>query len=264
MNTGILGQLNTGAPSISNEVTPQKVPDSMLNLADLLGNNPAFANNTGPDRTPEFPAPEFPGFDGGARLPAKPGGGTFTPTPRPGPTLFDPMFGGGGFNPGIGGMLPSPQQPSSPPQAGFDTNAFSDQILTGVGDLFQEYMGPQQPETMPGALPIGSIGGGLYPNEIGTQGPGINGGIHIGLPDPNDFRIEGGPARLTPDELQQQQLDLYRGSQQIQPEFYDFNQNPNLGPTTGTANTQPGLLEDDGMNTNYNNASGIQSAFRGF
>ena len=239
-STGIMGQLNNGSPSIGNAVTTSPVSsnhgaganpyttgmqlpkqpgpmrtmvppgaDTLLNLADLMGNNPGFPGFGGP----QLPDHNIPGY------------------------LPPPQAVGGGM------------QPSTP---GFDTDAFSNSILSGVGDLFQEYMGPQQPETMPGALPIGSI----------------NGGINIGLPDPNDnmFRREGGPAQLTPDELQQQkQLDIYRGPQQlIQPEFYDFNQNLNLGPTTGTANTQPGLLEDDGMNTNYNNASGIQSAFRGF
>lgn len=275
LNTGILGQLNTGAPSISSaitsnkvpptasnhgngampntgevasdivprgngtaNVTPQRVPDSMLNLADLLGNNPGFS-----------------GF------------ATNTPPPmnlNMQPT-FDSMFGGG-FNPETAGMLPPPvsvgggMQPSTP---GFDTDAFSTSILSGVGDLFQEYMGPQQPETIPGALPIGSINGGINGGQP-VDGSGVGIGNMI-MPQPGTSGYDQiNSFTASPNELRQQIIG--NPGQQLQPEFYDFNQNQNLAPTTGTDNMQPGQLNTEGMNmnTNYNNASGIQSAFRGF
>ena len=195
-STGIMGQLENGSPVSSNHQgvngggynpytggsggsIPQATPtgplnggsDTLANLADLMGNNPGF--------------PGFNEIDGmiGPRL-------------QPHNNI--------NFDPTTAGLLPPPQavgggmQPSTP---GFDTDAFSTSILSGVGDLFQEYMGPQQ-ETMPGALPMPFMPGGPTP--------------------------------------------------------------PLSGPSSG----QPPLMDTgfmpDGMNTNYNNASGIQSAFRGF
>ena len=270
-STGIMGQLENGSPVSSNHqkvngggynpytgvsggsisqatpTGPLNGSDTLANLADLLGNNPGF--------------PDF-----GSR-------------PQLDPEIISRMQQPLGPQDGPGfGSLPPPQavgggmQPSTP---GFDTNTFSTSILSGVGDLFKEYMGPQQ-ETMPGALPIGSI----------------NGGINIGLPDPNDTGfMPDGRYPATPDGFvmpngspgfvprggnveygaavdfnrsdffpQQEILQQYEGNTpSIQPDAYGFD-----GPTTGTGTLQEKQLANDGMNTNYNNASGIQSAFRGF
>ena len=256
-STGIMGQLNNGSPSISNEVTTslvssnhgaganpyttgmqlpeQQAPapmramvppgaDTIRNLADLMGNNPGF--------------PGFNGIDGmiGPRL-------------QPHNNVS--------FDPTTAGLLPPPQavgggmQPSTP---GFDTDAFSTSILSGVGDLFQEYMGPQQ-ETMPGALPMPFMPGGPTPPLSGPSS---------GQPPLMDtgFMLDGSPG-YDPFNLQIRQREIlqqYEGNTpSIQPDAYGFD-----GPTTGTGTLQEKQLANDGMNTNYNNASGIQSAFRGF
>tara|TARA_R110000737_G_scaffold50446_2_gene71406 strand:+ start:3131 stop:3949 length:819 start_codon:yes stop_codon:yes gene_type:complete len=269
-STGIMGQLDNGSPSIGNAVTTsllgnhtegtpgtgdfytnmkpganpyttamqlpeqpspmQPSPimgpgsDTLANLADLMGNNPGF--------------PGFNEIDGmiGPRL-------------QPHNNI--------NFDPTTAGLLPPPQavgggmQPSTP---GFDTDAFSTSILSGVGDLFQEYMGPQQ-ETMPGALPMPFMPGGPTPPLSGPSS---------GQPPLMDtgFMPDGSPG-YDPFDLQIRQREIlqqYEGNTpSIQPDAYGFD-----GPTTGTGTLQEKQLANDGMNTNYNNASGIQSAFRGF
>ena len=249
-STGIMGQLNNGSPSIGNAVTTSPVSsnhgaganpyttgmqlpeqpgpmrtmvppgaDTLLNLADLMGNNPGFPGFGGP----QLPDHNIPGY------------------------LPPPQAVGGGM------------QPSTP---GFDTDAFSNSILSGVGDLFQEYMGPQQ-ETMPGALPMPFMPGGPTPPLSGPssgQPPLMDTGF---MPDGSPgFVPRGGYDQFdlgnafSPQEILQQ----YEGNTpSIQPDAYGFD-----GPTTGTGTLQEKQLANDGMNTNYNNASGIQSAFRGF
>lgn len=279
-STGIMGQLNNGSPSIGNAVTTSPVSsnhgaganpyttgmqlpeqpspmramvppgaNTVRNLADLMGDNPGILADLMGNNNDQ---PGFPGFNGID--------GMIGPRLQPHNNIsYDD------FDPTTAGLLPPPQsvgggmQPSTP---GFDTDAFSNSILSGVGDLFKEYMGPQQ-ETMPGALPMPFMPGGPTPPLSGPssgQPPLMDTGF---MPDGSPgFVPRGGYDRFdlgnafSPQEILQQ----YEGNTpSIQPDAYGFD-----GPTTGTGTLQEKQLANDGMNTNYNNASGIQSAFRGF
>jgi hypothetical protein len=266
-STGILGQVNNEAAVRREPATPHtelQQSNTIPNLANLMANNPGFSG---------FAAnPTESVVTGGPTLYES---ATNTPPPmnlnmqpmypnldtRPGPiAAFDPMLGGG-FNPGL-------QQPSPPPQAGtagFDTNAFSDQILTGVGDLFKEYMGPDEQSTgLPGALPIAQplpdIGINrptpVRPSPGMTPGgmfPGLPGGLPGGMRP--EIGLQPGPATGI--------LELLRIAQKQ--EVPD----PNNQVFTGG---QPGEQPDaynyaapmGGPQAQYNNSNSIQSAFRGF
>jgi len=279
-STGILGQVNNEAAVRREPATPHtelQQSNTIPNLANLMANNPGFSG---------FAANATELVKGGPTLYES---ATNTPPPmnlnmqpmypnpdtRPGPGFFDPSFGGGGFNPGIGGMLPSPEQPSPPPQAGtagFDTNAFSDQILTGVGDLFKEYMGPDgQPTGLPGALPIAQplpdigINSPISPMPV-RPSPGFTpGGMFPGLPGGGMFPGFGpGIGNVGPGEGI---LELLQRPKQIGLQPQEVADPNNQVFTGGQPGEQPDAYNYaapmGGPQAQYNNSSGIQSAFRG-